>query len=269
MAKLSRNHGSLGIKEPFFLNERCLCPPAAISGLRPHSGRGSRPRLCGTLIVMSMTAWPLFDLRIRCRDVELRAIRESDLPRLATIQPDDYEHNPHAERFSGLDLHQNRGRLVYQEFWRSLGTWSPSSWCLDLAVEHEGTVIGVQSLEAADFPVLRTVDSGSWLIRSARGRGLGVAMRLAVLGLAFDHLGARAAVTSARSDNAASLGVSRRIGYVFNGVSLNDSGRGVVELSHMRLTEKDWRASGHSRDVTVYGYEACRPWFGQPGLADS
>jgi RimJ/RimL family protein N-acetyltransferase len=213
---------------------------------------------------MSMTTWPLFDLRLRCRDVELRAIRESDLRRLAAIQPDDYEHNPDAEMFPGLDVHQNRSRLVYQEFWRSLGTWSPSSWCLDLAVEHEGTVIGIQSLEAEHFPALRTVDSGSWLVRTARGRGLGVAMRMAVLGLAFDHLGALAAVTSARSDNAASLGVSRSIGYIFNGISLNDSGRGLVELSHMRLTEKDWRASGHGHEVAVYGYEACRPWFGQP-----
>ncbi len=213
---------------------------------------------------MSMTTWPLFDLRIRCRDVELRAIRESDLPRLAAIQPDDYEHNPGAEMLSGLDVRQNRSRLVYQDFWRSLGTWSPSSWCLDLAVEHDGTVIGVQSLEAEHFPALRTVDSGSWLVRTVRGRGLGVAMRMAALGLAFDHLGALAAVTSARSDNAASLGVSRSIGYIFNGISLNDSGRGLVELSHMRLTEQDWRAHGHGREVTVYGYESCRPWFGQP-----
>jgi RimJ/RimL family protein N-acetyltransferase len=211
---------------------------------------------------VSMTIWPLFDLRIRCRDVELRAVRESDLPRLAAILPDDYEHNPRAEMFSGLDLQQNRSRLLYQQFWRSLGTWSPSSWCLDLAVEHEGTVIGVQSLEAEQFPALRTVDSGSWLIHAARGRGLGVAMRMAVLGLAFDHLGALAAVSSARADNAASLGVSRSIGYVFNGVSLNDSDRGLVELSHMRLTREAWRAAGHGGEVTVDGYESCRPWFG-------
>jgi RimJ/RimL family protein N-acetyltransferase len=228
---------------------------------RGHRAIAARPT-CGKLIDVSMTIWPLFDLRIQCRDVELRAVRESDLPRLAAILPDDYEHNPRAEMLPGLDLHQNRSRLLYQQFWRSLGTWSPSSWCLDLAVEHEGTVIGVQSLEAEQFPALRTVDSGSWLIHAARGRGLGVAMRIAVLGLAFDHLGALAAVTSARADNAASLGVSRNIGYVFNGVSLNDSDRGLVELSHMRLTKKDWRAAGHGRDVTVCGYESCRPWFG-------
>jgi RimJ/RimL family protein N-acetyltransferase len=213
-----------------------------------------------------MTAWPLFDLRIRCRDVRLRSLRESDLPRLAEIQPDDYEHDPRAELFSGLDLRRNRQRLAHQGYWRALGTWSPSSWCLDLAVEHDGVVVGVQSLEAEQFPVLRTVDSGSWLIPQVRGRGLGVAMRLAVLGLAFDRLDALAAITSAQRDNAASLGVSARIGYRPNGMSLTNSGQGVIELTHLRLTAAEWRAAGHGREVTVTGFEPCRPWFGLPAV---
>lgn len=147
---------------------------------------------------MTLSAWPLFGLRIRCREIQLRLVREDDLPHLASIQPDDYEHDPHAEMLRGLDLVQNRARLVYQGYWRSLGTRSPSSWCLDLAVEYQGAVVGVQSLEADDYPVLRTVDSGSWLSKAVRGRGVGVAMRTAALGLAFDHLGALAAVSSAR-----------------------------------------------------------------------
>lgn len=80
-------------------------------------------------------------------------------------------------------------------------------------MEHQGVAVGVQSLEADDFLALRTVGSGSWLVRSVRGRGIGVAMRTAVLGLALDHLGALAAITSARRDNRASLGVSEHLGY--------------------------------------------------------
>ena len=68
---------------------------------------------------------------------------------------------------------------------------------------------GMHSLRAEDFPALRTVDSTSWLIEAVRGRHLGVAMRMAVLGLAFDHLDAPAAVTSADGDKGASLGVSQ------------------------------------------------------------
>ena len=212
---------------------------------------------------MTDSPWPLAHLRIRCRTTELRPVTESDLPLLASIQPADYEHDPHAEMLPGLDLAQNRERLVYQDYWRAWGTWSPSSWSLPLVVEYAGAVVGVQSLEAENFPALRTVDSGSWLVPAVRGRGVGVAMRTAVLGLAFDHLGALAAVTSARRDNGASLGVSRRIGYTDNGVSLNDSGSGLVELQHMRLTHRQWRAAGRGGEVVVHGVTPCLPWFGR------
>jgi RimJ/RimL family protein N-acetyltransferase len=206
--------------------------------------------------------WPLFDLRLRCGDVALRPACEEDLPHLAAIQPDDYEHDPRAEALPGLGVDQHRRRLVYQGYWRSLGTWSPSSWCLTFVVELEGIVVGVQSLEAEDFLAVRTVDSSSWLVRSARGRGVGVQMRMAVLGLAFGHLDARAAVSSARRDNSASLGVSRHLGYRANGVSLNASGQGLVELQHMRLTADDWHASGRGSHVLITGFEPCLPWFG-------
>lgn len=209
-----------------------------------------------------MTTWPLFDLRLRCRQVELRSIREDDLEHLAAIQPDDYELDPRAELLPQLSLAENRRRLVYQGYWRTQGTWSPSSWDLGLAVEYEGAVVGVQSLEAEQFPAVRTVDSGSWLVPAVRGRGVGVAMRMAVLALAFDHLDALAAISSARGDNGASLGVSRRIGYRDNGVSLSDSRDGVFELTHVRLTAEAWRASGLGSEVSVDGFAACRPWFG-------
>lgn len=207
-------------------------------------------------------AWPLFGLRLQCGPVSLRPVRESDLAHLAAIQPDDYEHDPAVERFAGLDEGQHRTRLVHQDYWRSMGTWSPTAWSLSFAVEHENLIMGVQSLEATDFLGVHTVDSGSWLVRSARGRGIGAAMRTAVLGLAFDHLGAHAAVTSARQDNGPSLGVSRRLGYRDNGVSLNASGSGLTVLAHLRLTAADWQASGHASDVRVSGLEGCMPWFG-------
>ena len=223
--------------------------------LRRH--RGHRP-----MTDEPLATWPLFGLRLRCGGTTLRPVRERDLAHLAAIQPDDYEHDPRVEVLPWMDVRQHRTRLVHQEYWRSMGTWSPASWCLGFAVEHEGAVVGVQSIEADDFPSLRTVDSGSWLVPGVRGRGIGVAMRTAVLGLAFDHLGARAAITSAVRDNHASLGVSRHLGYRDNGVSLTASGSGVVELVHLRLTAEEWRASGRGADVDVDGLEPCLRWFG-------
>jgi hypothetical protein len=74
-------------------------------------------------------------------------------------------------------------------------------------------------------------------------------------------LGAVAAITSATVSNAASLGVSRRIGYTDNGIGLIRETGGVATLQHLRLTADRWR---HSAEVTVEGFAPCRPWFGLP-----
>jgi RimJ/RimL family protein N-acetyltransferase len=205
------------------------------------------------------SVWPLFDLRLRFRDVTLRPVREADLPYLCEVLPADVGHDPRLALFKHQSLIANERRLLCMGYWKALGTWDPESWVLHLAVEAGGELVGVQTLEADGFPALRTVDSASWLVPPARGRGIGVAMRTAVLGLAFDHLGAVAAVSSATPANKASLGVSRRIGYLANGVArIVDTGGDVVELQHLMLTRERWPGA----DVTVEGFDACRPWFG-------
>ena len=206
--------------------------------------------------------WPIFGLRIEIDAILLRHVRETDLPTLAAVQPDDYEHDPGPESFVGVNLAEHRRRLCYQGYWQSVGNWSPQSWSMHFLVESGGQFLGVQSLEADRFATLRTVDSGSWLMNAARGQGIGKMMRRAVLGLAFDHLGARVAVTSARQNNTASLTISRQLGYRDNGVSLTENGSGVTELQHLRLTAPEWGSSKFGRGVEVSGLEACRTSFG-------
>ncbi|WP_433383242.1 GNAT family N-acetyltransferase [Actinoplanes sp. CA-142083] len=201
--------------------------------------------------------WPLFDLRIRHRDVLLRAVREADLPYLCSVLPPDVGHDPRLALFDSQSPLENERRLLRMGYWKALGTWDPLSWELHLAVVFEDVLIGVQTLEGENFPALRTVDSASWLVPSARGRGLGVRMRTAALGFAFETLGATAAISSATLANAASLGVSRRIGYADNGISrIVDTGGDVVELQNLRLTS--WPGA----DVAVTGFEGCEAWFG-------
>ena len=204
--------------------------------------------------------WPFFDLRIVSGEVLLRGIADPDLPDLLAALPDDLEMNPANERFDTLSPEADRRRQLVAELWKHRGTWSPDSWCLDLAVELHGRVVGVQALEAEQFPLLRTVDSFSWLSTDVRGRGLATLMRAGVLALAFDHLGAEVAVSSARTDNTPSLAVSYRLGYVDNGLSRANTPTGPFDLQHVRLTREAWRAGGRSAVIT--GVEACLSWFG-------
>jgi RimJ/RimL family protein N-acetyltransferase len=204
--------------------------------------------------------WPFFDLRISAGEVVLRGVTDADLPRLLAALPDDLELNPANERFPALSPQDDRRRQLVAEIWKHRGTWSPASWCLDLAVELDGRVVGVQALEAEQFPLLRTVDSFSWLSTEVRGRGLATQMRAGVLALAFDHHGAEVAVSSARTDNAPSLAVSYRLGYLDNGLSRTNTPTGPFDLQHVRLTRDAWRQGGRTAEVS--GVEPCLAWFG-------
>ena len=213
---------------------------------------------------MTHRYWPLLDLRVTTGDLVLAPLTEADLDEVVRELPADLEQNPGAPRF-GLADDVQRGVVVHQEYWRSYGTWTTDAWRFHLAVRRDGELLGLQELEGNEFPTLRTVDTSSWLVPGARGQGLGKAMRQAVLALAFDHLGAAAAITAAWHDNAASLGVSRALGYRDNGVSSLARDGGVDTLVHLRMTRADWHAAGGAPDVRVEGVEAALPLFGLAG----
>ena len=213
---------------------------------------------------MTHPTWPLLDLRLATAGVALRPMAEVDLGTVADLMPDDLELNPAATTYPGLDTATGRRVVLHQEYWRGWGRWSIASWALRFVVEVDGRIVGTQTLEGQDFPTLRTVDSASWLVPEVRGRGLGKAMRAAVLALAFGPLGARCAITSAWIDNSASLGVSRALGYQPNGQHWHRraDGVGAGAMAHLRLTREDWLASGAGDSVQMSGFEACRPYFG-------
>ncbi len=200
-------------------------------------------------------------LALRTTDMELRVMTEADLGPICRALPDDVELDPAATRYPGLDERSGRSAIVAQGYWRALGTWSPESWALPFVVRGSGgVVLGVQWLEGPEFRTDRVVDSSSWLVLEARGSGLGKQMRTAVLELAFGLLGAVAAVSSAVLTNAASLGVSRSLGY-------RDTHTSVLEhsgetLQHLRLERSAWVGSARGRAVEVSGADAALPFFG-------
>ncbi|GAA2476996.1 GNAT family N-acetyltransferase [Terrabacter carboxydivorans] len=217
---------------------------------------------------MGASAWPLHGIRLRTADLDLRVMTEADLPELWELLPDDVEMNPHATTYAGLDVPANRRAVLAQGYWRALGLWSPDDWALPFVVRRDGEVVGAQWLEGPDWRADHAVDSSSWLVPAARGRGLGKQMRAAVLALAFGPLRAEVAVSSAVLGNAGSLGVSRSLGYL-------DTHRSVLEhsgetLQHVRLTRAAWARAGGADlagGTVVDGVAPALPLFGIEGAS--
>jgi hypothetical protein len=86
-------------------------------------------------------------------------------------------------------------------------------------------------------------------------------MRAAVLSLAFDDLHAEYARSTAHSDNAASLGVSRKLGYVDDGIEHLAVRDQAINAQRLLLDRATWQARRPLR-VRVSGLAPCLPWFG-------
>ncbi len=206
--------------------------------------------------------WPLFDLRIATDDLLLRPMTEADQSALAGIQPLDLDLDPSATRYAGVPEQVDRGIVTFQTYWKAYGTWKPESWKLPFAVFHGDALIGSQMLEGDDFQLLKVVDSASFLVAAARGKGFGKQMRLGVLALAFDCLDAEMAKTSAWHDNHASLGVSTALGYESNGETRHVRGDGVDRMLHLAMSRQTWLARAHSAGVMIDDFASCKPLFG-------
>ena len=207
--------------------------------------------------------WPLYGLCLRTPRLELRLPNLDDLAALAEVAAagvHDAGVQPFVSAWTDADP-DARARNVITYHWHVLSRWSPDDWSLPLVTVADGTVIGTQAMEARKFSVLRQVDTGSWLGLAHQGRGYGTEMRAAVLHLAFEGLGAVDARTDAFEDNAASYGVSRRLGYLDDGIErLVVRDRPIVSR-RMRLDRAGW-AAARTVPVTIEGLEPCRAMFG-------
>jgi RimJ/RimL family protein N-acetyltransferase len=216
------------------------------------------------------TLWPLFGLRLRCAGVELRLPDDDDLAALADLarQP---VHDPATMPFSvpWTDAPpEERAAATLRWHWRCRGEWRPESWRLELVAVRGGEVVGTQGLHGADFGVTGEVVSGSWVGGRFQGKGVATAMRTAMLGLAFDGLGARAARSAAFVDNPASLRVSEKLGYRHDGTETLARRGQAAEQVRLVLTRGEWEAGAGGRaTVEIEGVEACRSLFGLEAAA--
>lgn len=211
--------------------------------------------------------WPLYDLRVRTGDLELRLPTEAELPVFmavakAGIHPPD--EMPFGIAWTDAPSPELE-RASYQWWMSTRAAWTPSDWVLTLGVWVAGQPAGFQDLRAHEFATYRTVGTGSWLGQSFQGRGIGRLMRQAILALAFDHLGAEVAESEAFLDNPASNRVSVAVGYQPNGFG-RLAPRGVArETQRFRLTVDGWRARPRP-EVVVEGLQGSLELFGLPAV---
>ena len=212
---------------------------------------------------MLVDHWPLYGLRLRTPRLELRVPDLDDLGALADLAATGV-HDPGVQPFTvaWTDAEPHiRARGVVQYHFSTLSRWSPDNWSLQFVTVADGAVVGTQSVDAEQFAELRQVGTGSWLGRQHHGNGYGTEMRAAVLHLAFAGLAAEYATSEAFEDNHASYGVSRKLGYVDNGVErIVVRGKPIVGR-RLRLDRERWDAY-RSVPVTIEGLAPCLPMFG-------
>lgn len=206
-----------------------------------------------------MDAWPFHHLVLRTPRLELRPDDDAGLVELVGealrgVHPPDVM--PFGVGWTDAPG-ERLGINTVQHYWGLRATLSERNWTLNFLVRLDGRVIGVQSLGGADFATDREVTTGSWIGLRHQGRGIGTEMRAAVLAFAFDHLGAQQARSSARVDNAASLGVSRKLGYRPDGTRrLVRRGRAGDEV-RLLVTREGFRRPGW--EPVVDGVGPCLP----------
>ena len=208
--------------------------------------------------------WPTYGLTLSTSRLVLRLPSGSELEELARLAAEGV-HGPDERPFltpwtEGTP--EERARFVLQGHWHQLSSWTAEDWALGLGVFlRSGQPLGIATLRARDFRVNREVTTWSWLGVAHQGQGYGTEARAALLTLAFDHLGATDATTEVFQDNHRSQGVSRKLGYVPDGISRDRRGDEVVVSDRLRLTADRWAASAHRTGVEVSGIDEAIDMF--------
>lgn len=208
--------------------------------------------------------WPAAGLRIRAGDLELRWIDDElavDLALLAGrgIHDESLMPFPHPwTRGSARDVARNV--LTFQ--WAARSQIGVDRLVLEFGVLVGGEPVGIQSASGQQWSVLREVETGSWLGRAHQGLGIGSRMRALMLHFCFEALGAQSVVSAAFADNPASHAVSRRTGYVVDGVQRVVRDGAATTQTRYRLDRDRWQVVRDQNrellgaDVAIVGFEA-------------
>ncbi len=188
--------------------------------------------------------WPVTALRVRAGDLELRWPDDDLLVKLASLasrgvhDPDRMPFNFPWTRGTPLEV----ARSVLTHNWSARKRVGPTDLVLEFGVLVEGRLVGAQGATGKDWAILREAETGSWLGREFQGRGIGTRMRVLMLQLMFEGLGAEEVTSTAMEDNPQSNTVSLKAGYEPDGV-LRDVREGApVRVNRWRMSRARWHS---------------------------
>jgi RimJ/RimL family protein N-acetyltransferase len=209
--------------------------------------------------------WPLFALRVASGPLELRPVTDDDIPALADLALAGV-HTPDASPFvnNWTDAPADElGRNMARYYWSKRAEMSRDHWTVDFVVRQDDEMVGVQGISAENYQVTKTIETGSWLGLRHQGRGIGTLMRQTICQFAFDYLGAAELTSGAWTDNAASLAVSRKVGYAPNGQRRKERQTGEVAIMQDLVLTPAGMVR-HGLEIAVEGLPEVRAFFGLP-----
>jgi RimJ/RimL family protein N-acetyltransferase len=212
---------------------------------------------------MEQTIWPLMGLGVATPTLALRYITDDLGVELAMLAAEGV-HDPAVMPFStpwtdapSPELERNTMRF----YWRNRADTTVEHWNLNLAVVVDAVVVGMCSIEAAEFPTRRSAETGSWLGRRYQRRGIGGEMRHAALHLIFAGFDADQTTTRAWHDNTASLGVTGSLPYAQTGSSLQQRRERSDSMLEFTMSQAQWDTA-HRNDIELIGIDAARLQLG-------
>lgn len=209
----------------------------------------------------------LFELELRTPRLELRLPTHDEILELSGVAERGIhppEEMPFQEPWTDWIGNDEWPQSFVDFHEQSTAAIRPESWRLQLVTFLDGRPIGTQEIRADNFGRDRVVQTGSWLGQEFQGCGYGTEQRLAVLALAFDGLGAEAALSGALDGSVASARVSEKLGYVVTGLG-SVAPRGVrVPHTDFRLERGAWERLDRP-PVEIRGLEHCLRSLGALG----
>lgn len=217
---------------------------------------------------MPCKAWPLFDVRVETPELALRSATDEDLMSLADRAAGRLLEAPQAafmDSWMRLESPHFQREFMRKQ-WLNRATWRPCRWNLEFCIYPKDSDFPMGRVEAVaeEFCSIRSVKTVSWLLPEARGQGLGMQARRALLYFLFDGLGAEEVTAEVHPNNTASLYIAEKLGYTNDGSEMVIGGDGLPYRStRMRLTRESW---SRDSDIHIFNLDSALCMF---GLANS